>query len=67
MTKSFVGYELASAYVDGFDIRIDKKDGTSIIITGDSFDISKDPITGITKDGVNVSIFEADISNVIRA
>ena len=64
--KKFVGYDLASCYVDGSDVRIDKRDGTSVVIVGDSFDISKDPIIGKTKEGIDVSIYEADIDNVVR-
>ncbi|MFZ2225970.1 MAG: hypothetical protein WA064_05180 [Candidatus Moraniibacteriota bacterium] len=64
--KKFVGYSLASSYVDGSDVRIDKMDGTSVIIIGDSFDISKDPVIGKTRDGADVEIYEADIDNVVR-
>lgn len=64
--KKFVGYDLANAYINGSDVRIDRRDGTSVVIVGDSFDISKDPVTGKTRDGADVSIFEADINNVVR-
>jgi len=66
MTKSFVGYALVNLFVEKVDIRVDKKDGTSVVISAHSLNIMSDPITGKTKEGFDVSIYEADIENVVR-
>ena len=67
MAKGSVGYALVDLFVEKADVRVDKKDGTSVVIIAHSLNIMRDPITGRTKDGVDVSIYEADINNVVRA
>ncbi|MCX6761540.1 MAG: hypothetical protein NTY33_01685 [Candidatus Moranbacteria bacterium] len=67
MAKSFIGYKLASLYVDGLDVRIDKRDGTSFIVTADSLNVLEDPVTGKTINGEDVSIYESEMRDVVSA
>ncbi len=47
------------------DVKVLKKDGASVVITGDSLNIFRDPILGETKDGKNVVITISEIQDVV--
>jgi hypothetical protein len=59
--------KLVDFFVSKEDAKVIKKDGDTVVILGHSLSIWKDPISGRTRDGVDVEVFASDIQDVVPA